>query len=367
MCGFCRKAVLQGKRMKKTFREKVIFGFGKIIKKHKILKYPCLLVMSLLLCGYRIVTHFAGNGKRYASVALVVLFFMNSCSFSFAVFAEKTGFIMAQETYSAVVEDSDVMLAVEKDIASGEELAESESLEGCSGQEDLVGVDTYTVDDILESQDRQETVQASEDAQEQTGENQDSAYQFDSGDWRLVLVNKQHPIPENYEFTLGTITGNMQCDERIISDLLTMLQAAREEGINLSICSPYRNQDRQQLLFDKKIKLYMGQGMSYMEAYKVASQAVTIPGASEHQMGLAIDIFTDTYTSLDEGFADTEAGKWLAEHSPEYGFVIRYPKGKEYITSIEFEPWHFRYVGREAAAVMTDEGICLEEFWEKYL
>ena len=111
----------------------------------------------------------------------------------------------------------------------------------------------------------------------------------------------------------------------------------------------------------------MGQGMSYMEAYKLASQAVTVPGASEHQIGLALDIFCDTYTSLDEGFADTEAGKWLAEHSCEYGFTLRYPSGKEYITGIEFEPWHFRYVGKDAATIMKDENICLEEFWDKYL
>lgn len=357
--------------MKKTFREKVIFGFGKIIKRHKLLKYPCLILMSILLGCHWVVTYFAGNGKRYASIALLVLFFMNSCSFSFAVFAEKTGFITVQDTYSAVVEDSDVMLAVEKEtVSSQEELNEEEEAASiCSGQEDMEGVDTYTADDILESQELQEETEPGleETDGEEAVTTDNAEYHFDASDWRLVLVNKQHPIPEDYEFTLGTITGSMQCDERIIDDLLAMLQAAKKEGVNLAICSPYRNLDRQESLFNKKIKLYMGQGMSYMEAYKIASQAVTIPGASEHQMGLALDIFSDTYTSLDEGFADTEAGKWLAEHSCEYGFVLRYPKGKEYITSIEFEPWHFRYVGTEAAYVMTRDNICLEEFWEKYL
>lgn len=327
--------------------------------------------MSILLGCHWVVTYFAGNGKRYASIALLVLFFMNSCSFSFAVFAEKTGFITVQETYSAVVEDSDVMLAVEKEtVSSQEELSEGEETASiCSGQEDMEGVDTYTADDILESQEVQEETEPGleETDGEEAVTTDNVEYHFDASDWRLVLVNKQHPIPEDYEFTLGTITGSMQCDERIIDDLLAMLQAAKKEGVNLAICSPYRNLDRQENLFNKKIKLYMGQGMSYMEAYKIASQAVTIPGASEHQMGLALDIFSDTYTSLDEGFADTEAGKWLAEHSCEYGFVLRYPKGKEYITSIEFEPWHFRYVGTEAAYVMTRDNICLEEFWEKYL
>ena len=107
--------------------------------------------------------------------------------------------------------------------------------------------------------------------------------------------------------------------------------------------------------------------MSYMEAYKISSQAVTVPGASEHQIGLAIDIVSDTYVTLDEGFADTDAGKWLEKHCAEYGFVLRYPKGKEHITSIEFEPWHFRYVGKDAAAIIMEEELCLEEFWDKYL
>ena len=146
-----------------------------------------------------------------------------------------------------------------------------------------------------------------------------------------------------------------------------MMQTAKAEGINLEICSPYRDLNRQEFLFNKKIKNYMGQGMSYMEAYKVASQTVTVPGASEHQIGLALDIFCDTYKYLDEGFGETEAGIWLAAHCHEYGFTLRYPAEKEYITSIEYEPWHFRYVGREAAAVMQEEDICLEEFWDKYL
>lgn len=353
--------------MKKTFREKIIYNFSKIIKKHRLLKYPCLLLMSVLLGVYAVVMHFAHNGKRYASIALVLVFFVNSCSFSFAVFAEKTGFITAQETYSTVVGDSDVTLAVEQELTQEKQelLAETATAEHCASEENLDQIDTYTADDILESQAAKSelTQQEGEEAAAAAGEE----YTFDSSDWRLILVNKQHPIPEDYEFTLGTITGSMQCDERIIEDLLMMLKKAKDDGVNLAICSPYRNLDRQKVLFDKKIKLYMGQGMSYMESYKIASQAVTIPGASEHQMGLALDIFCDTYTSLDEGFADTEAGKWLAEHSCEYGFVLRYPKGKEGITSIEFEPWHFRYVGREAAAVMTEEEICLEEFWEKYL
>ena len=190
-------------------------------------------------------------------------------------------------------------------------------------------------------------------------------YVFDKDDWRLILINKQHPIPDGYTFELETIKDGMQCDKRIISDLLNMMQGAKDDGATLIIRSPYRDLSRQEYLFGRKITLYMGRGMSYMDAYKLASTAVTVPGASEHQIGLALDITSETYLDLNEGFADTLEGQWLAEHSYEYGFILRYPKDKEYITSIEFEPWHFRYVGVEAATIIHNEGITLEEFWQE--
>ncbi len=348
--------------MKKTFREKAIKKFTKIAKKHKKLHYPCLVMLWAILGLYYAVRHFAANTKRYASIAFVAVFFMNSCSFSFAVFTEGTGFTKAQEAYGAIVETSDISFAVESETVPTEQilLEDDEDLDDTYDiEEDAEGVDTYTIDDILESQD---TYQSEERQQEEIGDPV-----FDESDWRLVLINKQHPIPEGYSFDFGTIKGNMKCDKRIIEDLLLMMQAAKEDDINLEICSPYRDLNRQEFLFNKKIKVYMGQGMSYMDAYKVASQAVTVPGASEHQIGLALDIFCDTYKYLDEGFGNTQAGIWLAEHCHEYGFILRYPKNKEYITSIEYEPWHFRYVGREAASVMQEEDICLEEFWDKYL
>ncbi len=190
---------------------------------------------------------------------------------------------------------------------------------------------------------------------------------FDSSDWRLVLINKQHPIPDDYDFKLGTFTSGMRCDERVIEDLLLMMQAAKKDGLNLVVRSPYRTSDHQEDNFNDRIKSYMKQGLSYMEAYKATSRVITVPGCSEHEVGLALDITSDSFIPLLQGFADTEEGKWLEAHSHEYGFILRYPSGKEYITGIEYEPWHFRYVGREAAAIMKDEELCLEEFWDKYL
>ena len=232
---------------------------------------------------------------------------------------------------------------------------------------DYALVDKYDVSDILRvseeivSENVRETV-AGNDARE-TAEQQE----FRSDDWRLVLINKQNSIPEDYTFQLGTIRGSMQCDKRILEDLLAMLEAAEEDGVNLTICSPYRDLEYQQMLFNRKIKRYMNRGMSYMEAYQLSSQAVTVPGASEHQIGLALDIVCNSYMSLDEGFGDTKAGKWLAANSCRFGFILRYPKGKEDITGIEYEPWHFRYVGKAAAPVIMEQGITLEEFWEEYV
>lgn len=348
--------------MRETFQRKIIQKRMNLTKTNGLLKYPCLIAIKALLGLNYIGRHFAANKKRYVGIAFTLVFFMSSCSFSFAVFEGQASFINEQEIHNVIVEDSDVALAAEIEIEPDEEmmLETRKTIKEYNETEEIENMDSYTLDDILEIT---ENYALEDEAVSETEE----GITFDSSDWRLVLVNKQHPIPEDYSFNLGVIKGSMQCDERIISDLLAMLQAAKVDGINLAICSPYRNLDRQEMLFEKKIKLYMGQGYSYMEAYKTASLAVTIPGASEHQIGLALDIFSDTYTSLDEGFGETAAGKWLAEHSCEYGFVLRYPEGKEYITSIEYEPWHFRYVGKEAATIMTQENICLEEFWDKYL
>lgn len=328
------------------------------------MKYPCLAVMAVSLLLYYIGRHFATNGKRYACMVFVLVFSVSSCSFSFAVFAERTGFAGAQETYSAVVETSDVFLAeVDPVTMSDTVILEEDEI---AAEQEGEGVETYTLDDLLESHDHQGIGEHADYANKEPVVSVDELT-FDSSDWRLTLINKQHPIPDEYDFKLGTFTPGMRCDERVIEDLLLMMQAAKADGLNLVVRSPYRTSDHQEDNFNNRIKSYMKQGLSYMEAYKATSRVITVPGCSEHEVGLALDITSDSYCKLEQGFADTEGGRWLAEHCGEYGFVIRYPEGKEYITSIEYEPWHFRYVGREAAAVMKEENLCLEEFWDKYL
>lgn len=350
--------------MEKTFRKKIISFFTSVAQKNRLLKYPCLAGMSVALVFYYMGVHFLTNGKRYASMFFVAVFFMSSCSFSFAVFAERTGFTSAQETYSAVVETSDVSLAVVEPVnPKVEEILEEGNT--VTSEHD-VEAETYTLDDLLEQHEHRHSMEPQEDYAETENES-GVELTFDNSDWRLVLINKQHPIPDDYDFKLGTFTSGMRCDERVIEDLLLMMQAAKKDGLNLVVRSPYRTSDHQEDNFNDRIKSYMRQGLSYMEAYKATSRVITVPGCSEHEVGLALDITSDTFIPLLQGFADTEEGKWLDEHSYEYGFILRYPSGKEYITGIEYEPWHFRYVGREAAATMKEEGLCLEEFWDKYL
>ncbi len=201
-----------------------------------------------------------------------------------------------------------------------------------------------------------------EEEPEAAAQEKNDAPVIDPDDWRLILVNKQNPVPDDFTVKLSGISDSMQVDERIIADVYRMMDAASDDGVNLMICSAYRSYDRQKTLFNNKINKLMGEGMTYLEAYKVGSMNVTVPGTSEHHLGLALDILTGSYTKMDDGFGDTEAGKWLAENASDYGFILRYPKGKEDITGIVYEPWHFRYVGREYAKDIEERGVCLEEY-----
>ncbi len=181
-------------------------------------------------------------------------------------------------------------------------------------------------------------------------------------DWSLILINKKYHIPDDYKFELAVVKGLINADVRVAPHLLEMIQTAKSQGVILYICSPYRDEEKQQELFDKKKASYIKKGMSEKEAYDLASQTVAIPGTSEHQVGLAFDFITEGYMQLDEGFEETDAGKWLKENSADFGFILRYPKGKEEITEIEYEPWHYRYVGEAAAHEIMDRNITLEEY-----
>lgn len=223
------------------------------------------------------------------------------------------------------------------------------------------------LNDNEEDKDNSEDVieEAVEELEEEVKEEEKPAkdsIRIDPDDWRLMLVNKQNPVPEGFDVKLSNINGSQYADSRIIGDIYKMIDAASDDGVDLMICSAYRSYDRQRTLFNNKINKLMASGMTYLESYKVGSMNVTVPGTSEHHIGLALDILTGSYTEMDDGFGETKAGKWLAKNAPDYGFILRYPKGKENITGIVYEPWHFRYVGTEYAKDITEKGVCLEEY-----
>lgn len=183
-------------------------------------------------------------------------------------------------------------------------------------------------------------------------------------DWRLLLVNKWNKIPNNYTMELIELANGQAIDIRVYSDLQQMMDDCRAAGLSPIICSSYRSMEKQEQLYENKIFRLMAEGYSYERAKEEAGKVVAIPGTSEHQTALALDIVDATNQNLDETQESTAVQKWLIEHSWEYGFVLRYPKGKSDITGIIYEPWHYRYVGREAAREMKELDMCLEEYLE---
>lgn len=181
-------------------------------------------------------------------------------------------------------------------------------------------------------------------------------------DWELLLANPSNPLPEGYVPELETVTDNYRVDARIADSVKRMFAQAKEDGISLVICSAYRSVEYQQTLFDNKSKELMDSGKPEDEAVAVAATIIAVPGTSEHHTGLAMDIVTPSYTELDDGFAETPAFAWLSENAANYGFVMRYPKDKQNITKIIYEPWHYRYVGVENAVRMKAADMCLEEY-----
>ncbi len=326
--GLCTvERIYIGKIMMNGFRKEK----RNIKAKQEMQKYPrfreiLILCFSVLLFGFYI-------GTAYAS--------------------EKEGAAAPKEETAASTEERTTDTPVPEEAETEDTLEAEGEWEGITNPEAEDDIDNYSADEILADYDPESLELPS-----------GASVEVSADDWNLLLVNNRHPIPEDYEFTLGTIRGSLQCDERIIPEFLSMLQEAKKDGITLEVCSPYRTLERQEYLFDRKIRRYMNQGMSYMDAYKLSARVVNVPGTSEHQIGLALDIYTNSYKTLDEGFGETPAGIWLRDNCAEYGFILRYPKGKEYITGIEYEPWHFRYVGRTAAKEIMEQGLTLEEYVE---
>ena len=177
--------------------------------------------------------------------------------------------------------------------------------------------------------------------------------------WNLILVNRENYIPADYEVQLTELSNGKKVDSRIYPELQEMFNAARAQGYGLFVREGYRTQEEQQQLMNEKIEAYENEGKSKSEAKKLAEQWVAIPGTSEHQLGIAVDINADTTKSSRD-----DVYNWLEENAHTYGFIKRYPSNKTDITGVINEPWHYRYVGLPHSQIISDMNMCLEEYVE---
>lgn len=189
---------------------------------------------------------------------------------------------------------------------------------------------------------------------------QKTEYATEANGWNLMLVNDEKHVPQGYAVELVKLDDGEKVDKRIYPALQKMFEAAKEEEIHMVVAEGYRTRDEQQKLLNEKTEEYQEKVFVKLIAKWLAEQWVATPGTSEHQLGLAVDINAD-------GIHNTgmEVYDWLAEHAHKYGFIQRYPEDKTEITGINYEPWHYRYVGEEVAQEMHEEGICLEEYIDR--
>lgn len=184
--------------------------------------------------------------------------------------------------------------------------------------------------------------------------------------WYLELVNKDHPMEEDYDLELTELEEGYSVDSRIADAAKEMLADAKAAGMKIVICSAYRSVTRQEQIFNDSVKDRLNQGMNYWDAFEDTRLSVAEPGTSEHAMGLALDLVSNQYTELDERQETTKEAQWLTANCHKYGFILRYPPSKTDITGIIYEPWHYRYVGVEDATKIMELGITLEEYLEEY-
>ena len=182
----------------------------------------------------------------------------------------------------------------------------------------------------------------------------------------MVLVNHTNKMPDDYTFDTkecGSATAvNKTLQTAACDAFLAMQKAAAADGVTVWMQSGYRSVKYQTSLYEKKTQYYLNKGYDNAAAKEKAAAVVNPPGYSEHNCGLAADLNSPEHTGLDEGFENTAAFRWLCAHAGDYGFILRYPKDAEDKTEIIYEPWHWRYVGRDNALAIRASGLSLEEY-----
>ena len=192
---------------------------------------------------------------------------------------------------------------------------------------------------------------------------------IDRSAWNLILINKENKLPNDYDFEKVNVENGQQVDARMLPYLQQMLQDAKQQGVILAVLSGYRPPQRSEYLLTQKVNELIQQGYSKQQAQEEAEKLVAKPGESEHNAGLSVDLVTSKYYAGDDGLVEEleqyPEYQWLYKHCANYGFILRYPKDKTEITQYDYEPWHFRYVGKEHAKIIMENGLCLEEYLQE--
>ena len=181
-------------------------------------------------------------------------------------------------------------------------------------------------------------------------------------EWYMVLANRSSVLPGDFTVAETATVGEAVVDARIAEALRQMVNDAAATGVKLKPTNGYRSIARQQELWDARVKTLMEGGLSQADAETKAIDYTSAPGTSDHNTGLGLDIVSEDHPAKDAGFAETAAAQWLAEHAADYGFILRYPSDKTEATGMDYEPWHYRYVGSEQAHKIKESGLCLEEY-----
>ncbi len=189
-------------------------------------------------------------------------------------------------------------------------------------------------------------------------------YYFSSTGERVILVNPWNMVPSGYSPILKATEGGLSIEKSCKEPLEKMLADCRNAGYPVVLISAFREHSTQITLYNNKVNYFLNQGYDAVGARTEAGKVVAMPGTSEHELGLAVDLADSSYPYLDEAQENTDAQKWLMAHCHEYGFILRYPNDKSEKTGIIYEPWHYRYVGEALAQELHDSGLCLEEYLE---
>lgn len=184
----------------------------------------------------------------------------------------------------------------------------------------------------------------------------------------MTLVNSSHKLDQSYVETipLTQLKNGQSIDSRCYPELQQMMDDCRAQGYSPIICSSYRTHEKQQELFNQQVQVYMNDGMDRQKAEAKTAKSVAVPGTSEHELGLAVDITDIAEQKIVSGMEEQPVQQWLMKNCWKYGFILRYPEDKADITGIVYEPWHYRYVGKEAAKYIYDKQITLEEYCQKF-